>query len=98
VELGVLLQVGRLEVVGPQHPEVVLGEVGPLLLDDQGAGLEGLVVRRLVLLLDGLHRLGLDPGLGGVVDAAGEVAVGVDLLRGAEPVDDGQHAGEDGHA
>src|SRR5688572_14124399 len=33
VELGVLLEVRRLEVVGPQHPQVVLDQVGPLLLD-----------------------------------------------------------------
>ena len=33
---GVLLQVLGLEVVGPQHPQVVLDEVGPLLLDEDG--------------------------------------------------------------
>ncbi len=33
-------------------------------------------------LLDRLHRLGLDAGLGGVVDAARHVAVGVDARRG----------------
>ncbi len=33
---------------------------------------------------DGLDRLGLDPGLGGVVDAAGQVAVGADLDGGGE--------------
>src|SRR4051812_35365060 len=35
VQLRVLLEVRRLEVVGPEHPEVVLHELGPLLLDEQ---------------------------------------------------------------
>ena len=34
VQLGVLLQVGGLEIVGPQHPEVVLHQLGPLLFDE----------------------------------------------------------------
>ena len=40
VQLRVLLEVRRLEVVGPQHPEVVLDQLGALLLDDQRAGAE----------------------------------------------------------
>src|SRR5664279_69193 len=76
VELRVLREVRGLEVVGPEHPEVVLDQVGPLLLDGQGAGAEGRVVIALVLLLDHPHRLGLDAGLRRVVDTAGQVAVG----------------------
>ena len=45
VQLGVLLEVRRLEVVGPQHPEVVLDQLGALLLDQDRAGAEvGVVV------------------------------------------------------
>ena len=40
VQLGVLLEVLGLEVVGPQHPQVVLDQVGPLLLDEDGPLLE----------------------------------------------------------
>ena len=58
-----------------RDPEVVLDFLGALFLDDGAAGLEVVVVGVVVLL----HRLedghGLDLGLGGVVDAAGEVAV-----------------------
>src|SRR4051795_4605183 len=75
VQLRVLLEVRGLEVVGPQHPQVVLDEIRPLFLDQDGAGAEDRVLVALVLLLDGLDALGLDPGLGRVVDAAGEVAV-----------------------
>src|SRR5437764_3459680 len=38
VQLRVLLEVRRLEVVGPEHPQMMLHELGPLLLDDQRAG------------------------------------------------------------
>src|SRR5215470_6623867 len=75
MELRVLLEVRRLEVVGPQHPQVVLDQFGPLFLDDQRAGLERWVVAVLVLLADGLDGLGLDACLRRVVDPAGEVAV-----------------------
>ena len=44
VQLGVLLEVRGLEVVGPQHPEVVLDQLGPLLLDQDGAGAEDRVL------------------------------------------------------
>ena len=40
----------------------------------------------MVLLDAGLHRLGLDPGLGGVVHAAGQVAVGVGGDRRREQI------------
>ena len=46
VQLRVLLEVRRLEVVGPQHPEVVLDELGALLLDEDRADLEVRVVGR----------------------------------------------------
>ena len=83
VQLRVLLEVRGLEVVGPQHPQVVLDQLGALLLDDDRAGPEVGVVVAVVLLDDGLDRLGLDPGLGGVVDAARQVAVGADRRRWA---------------
>src|SRR3954462_1960258 len=87
VQLRVLLEVRRLEVVGPQHPQVVLDQVGPLLLDQDGAGAEDRVLVGLVLLLDGLDRFRLDAGLSRVVDAAGEVAV-------CGGLNGGEHAGE----
>src|ERR1022692_245648 len=82
VQLGVLLEVRRLEVVRPQHPQVVLDQLGPLFLDQDGAGPElGVRVLR-VLLVDAFDRFRLDPGLRRVIDSAGQVAVGVsDDLR-----------------
>src|SRR6266851_9130123 len=77
VQLRVLLEVRRLEVVRPQHPQMVLHEFGPLLLDQQSAGPECRVVVVVVLLDDRLDGLGLDPGLGWIIDAAGQVAVSV---------------------
>src|SRR5699024_10260365 len=64
---------------------VLLDQLGALLLDDHGAGAEVRVVAVVGLLDDHLDRLGLDAGLSGVVDAAGQVAVGADL-GGAEDV------------
>src|SRR4051794_13512209 len=75
VELRVLLEVRRLEVVRPEHPEVVLDELGPLLLDQDGARPEVGVARGVRLLDDHLDGLGLDPRLRRVVDAARQVAV-----------------------
>src|ERR1022692_4311138 len=75
VQLRVLLEVWRLEVVRPQHPQMVLDEFGPLLLDQQGAGPERRVVVVVVLLDDCFNGLGLDPGLGRIIDTAGQVAV-----------------------
>src|SRR4051794_13307569 len=66
VQLRVLLEVRRLEVVRPQHPQVVLHQLGPLLLDEQRAGAEDRVLVALVLLTDRFHRLRLDAGLCGV--------------------------------
>src|SRR3954463_16358328 len=40
VQVGVLLEVRRLEVVGPEHPEMVLHQLCPLLLDDECSGAE----------------------------------------------------------
>src|SRR5215467_13438528 len=77
VQLRVLREVRGLEVVGPQYPQVVLDQLGPLFLDDQRAGLERWVFTVLVLLADGLDGLGLDACLRRVVDPAGEVAVRV---------------------
>jgi hypothetical protein len=70
VEVGELLEVLGLEVVGPQHPQVVLHQVGALLLDEDGALAEDRIVVVLVLLLAVADRLRLDAGLGGVVHAA----------------------------
>jgi hypothetical protein len=78
VELRVVLEVLGLEVVGPQHPQVLLHEVRPLLLDGDRAILEDRVVGALVLLLAGLHGLRLDTGLRRIVDAARQIAVSVD--------------------
>src|SRR5690606_86464 len=79
VQLRVLLEVGRLEVVGPQHPQVLLDQLGALLLDQNRPGAElGVLVGR-VLLGDRLDRLGPDPGLRRVVDATRQVAVRGDL-------------------
>ena len=44
VQVGVRLQVLGLEVVGPQHPQVMLHQVRALLLDGHGAVLEDRVV------------------------------------------------------
>src|ERR687892_321333 len=61
-QLRVLLGVLRLEVVRPQHPQVVLHQVGALLLDEEAPGPVVVGALRvpllpggiLVLLLDGL--------------------------------------------
>src|SRR5580704_18071633 len=82
VQLRVLLEVRRLEVVGPQHPQVVRDQLGALFLDDQAAGPELGVRVLLVLFVDGLDGFRLDPGLRRVIDSARQVAVGVgDGLR-----------------
>src|SRR6266567_7771001 len=82
VQLGILLEVRRLEVVGPQHPEVMLDQLGTLFLDNQRAGPELGVRVLLVLFRDGLDGFCLDPGLRRVIDSARQVAVGVgDGLR-----------------
>src|SRR6266511_1839376 len=96
VELRVLLGVLGLEVVRPQNPQVVLHQVGPLLLDDEAPGLVvlcGLVGRLLpvgvlIALLDALDGFGLDARLCRVVDAARQVAVGMDNACGAKQTSD----------
>src|SRR5437867_6418926 len=47
-DLGVLLNVLGLEVIAPENVDVVLRELGLLLLDDDGARLELVVSRRVV--------------------------------------------------
>src|SRR5699024_9843944 len=79
VQVGVLLEVRRLEVVGPEHPQVLLDELRALLLDEDRTGAEVGVVVVGDLGDDALDRLCLDAGLGGVVDTAREVAVGADI-------------------
>ena len=81
VDAGMLLEVLGLEVVVPEDVEVVLDELGALLLDVDAAGLEELVVAGIVLLDDAQARFGLDAGLLRVVDAARDVAVGVERCR-----------------
>src|SRR6266702_12375 len=82
VQLRVLVEVRRLEVVGPQHPQVVLDQLGTLFLDEDRAGPELGVRVLLVLFRDGLDGFRLDPGLRRVIDSARQVAVGVgDGLR-----------------
>src|SRR6266508_6200764 len=49
VQLRVVLEVLGLEVVRPQHPEVLLDQVGSLLLDGDRAVLEDRVLGPLVL-------------------------------------------------
>ena len=66
-----------LEVVGPQHPQVMLDQLRTLLLDDQAARPELRIGVLLVLLNDGLDGLRLDPGLRWVIDSARQVTVGV---------------------
>jgi hypothetical protein len=84
VEVGVLLEVRRLEVVAPEHPQVLLHELRALVDDPDGAAAEDRVLVGLVLLLHREHRLGLDAGLRGVVDAARQVAVRRDDGRRGE--------------
>src|SRR5205085_2914319 len=91
VKLRVRLEVRRLEVVRPQHPEVVLDQVGALLLDLDRALAELRVVAVLVLLLDHVHRLGLDAGLSRVVDATREVAVSGGLQTRAKDAGEQSH-------
>ncbi len=91
VQAGVLLEVLRLEVVVPEDVQVVLDELGALLLDVDASGAEELVVAGIVLLDDAQARLGLDPGLLRVVDAARDVAVGVNVPRRAQQGAQGEH-------
>src|SRR5688572_22076918 len=67
VQVRVLLEVLGLEVVVPQDVEMVLHELGALLLDVDAARAEVLVVAGVVLLDDAEARLGLDASLLGVV-------------------------------
>jgi hypothetical protein len=68
----------------PEDVEVVLHQLGALLLDMDATVPEELVVAGIVLLDDAQARLGLDAGLFGVVDAAWDVAVGVDVTGGVD--------------
>src|SRR5579875_778674 len=57
VELGMGFEVLGLEIVGPQDPEVVLHQLGPLFFDGDRPLLEVVVVGGVVLLLAGLDGL-----------------------------------------
>jgi len=87
-----------LEVVRPEHPEVVLDEVGALLFDQDGPGLEDLVGGGVELLHDGFDRFGFDPRLGRVIDTARQVTVGVDGRRAAHAVEQGEQTRGEVHA
>src|SRR5438552_9625545 len=80
-----------LEVVVPQHIEVLLHEVGPLLLDVDCARPKDRVGAGLVLLDDLVAGLGLDTGLLRVVDAAWQVTVRVSGGRRPQPTGDAIH-------
>ena len=96
VEVRDGLEVLGLEVVVPQDVEVVLDEVGLLLLDRDRARPEGRVLVGGVLLDDPVAGLGLDAGLLGVVDAARQVAVGVGDGRRGEQSGDERHRATSG--
>jgi hypothetical protein len=64
-----------LEVVVPEHIEVVLDQLGALFLDGDRPGPVGDVLVSGVFLDDAVAGLGLDAGLLRVVDAARQVAV-----------------------
>src|ERR1700722_2007260 len=97
VQVRVSLEMGRREVVGPQHPEMMLDQVSPLLLDRHGAGLEHIVVGAVELLHAPFHRLRLDAGLGRVVYAAGQIAVGVDRTRLTQLIGEAEQVSNDRH-
>ena len=77
VQVRELLEVVLGEEVGPQHHQVMLDLFGALLLDDDRARLEVVVVGVVVLLQRLQAGQRLDLGLSGVVDTAVQVAVGV---------------------
>src|SRR6186997_3155808 len=91
VDARMLLEVLRLEVVAPEDVEMMLHELRALLLDVDAASAEQRIVAGLVLLDDAEARLGLDAGLLGIIDAARDVAVGVDHARWAQDGAQGKH-------
>jgi hypothetical protein len=80
-----------LEVVVPQDVEVVLDELGALLLDVDDARLEVGVVAVVVHPDDLVAGLGLDACLLRVIDAAGDVAVRVHDAGGMQDAAQGAH-------
>ena len=77
VQIRELLEVLLGEEVRPQHHQVMLDLLGALLLDDDRAGAEVVIVGVVELLQRLQARKRLDLGLGGIVDAAVQVAVGM---------------------
>jgi hypothetical protein len=63
---------------------MMLDLFGTLLLDEDGAGLEVLIIGVCVLLKGFQARQRLDLGLGGVIDAAVQIAVGMGWGRVGE--------------
>src|ERR671936_995226 len=92
VQIRELLHVLRLEVVVPQHVDVMLRELRALLLHDDAALAELLVVRGVVLLEDLVAGLRFDARLVGIVNAAWDVAVRVRHMRWREQTTNGLHA------
>src|SRR3954453_350998 len=91
VEVRDLLEVLGLEVVVPEDVEMMLRQVGALLLDVDRARRERGVAVRAHLLDDLVAGLGFDPGLLGIVDATRQVAVGADDGLGGEPPAESGH-------
>src|SRR5205085_7081043 len=69
-----------------ENVEVVLGQLGPLLFDDDRALPVDLVLRVVVFLDDVVDGLRLDALLLGVVDPAGQIAMGLNRAAGANPL------------
>src|ERR1700686_3781165 len=83
-ELGIVLL--GLVPIAPEDVEVMLGQLGLLLFDDDRPLPVDLVLRVVVLLDDVVNGLRFDAGLFGVVDAAGKIAMGLDRPARANPL------------
>ena len=89
VQVWIFLDMFRLKVVSPQHHQVMLDLLCALLLDDDRAGLEVVVVGVVILLQRLQARQRLDLGLRGVIDTA--VQVTVSMGRGCVGEESMQH-------
>ena len=81
VKAGMGFEMLGLEVICPEHPEMALHELGPFVFNDDAPHAKdfvGLIGILLIFLADGEDRFGLNPGLGGIIHAARQVAVSVD--------------------
>ena len=75
MEVRELLDVMRLEEVGPQHRKVMLDQLGALFLDGDAASPEDLIVGCVVLRRGVENGLRFDHGLRRVVDPTEQIAV-----------------------